>query len=154
MQHWAEAEKEKIRASLANVLASSMFAGSPRQQRFLEYLVTNTLNGEADRLKGYTIALEVFDRKDDFDPSLDAIVRVEATRLRNKLREYNDEQGKADEVRIEFRKGNYQLEFSFQVSASHDVDSGLSEKSNLSINAGWLLWSNWLDFANKPESRS
>ena len=130
MHHWAEAEKEKIRASLANVLASSMFAGSPRQQRFLEYLVTNTLNGEADRLKGYTIALEVFDRKDDFDPSLDAIVRVEATRLRNKLREYYDEQGKADEVRIDFRKGAYQLDFSFQESSNYDLDSGLLAKSN------------------------
>ena len=98
VQHWTEAEKANISASLANMLASPLFAGSPRQQRFLIYLVTHTLAGEADRLKGYTIALEVFDRKDDFDPSLDAIVRVEATRLRNKLREYYDTLGKSDAV--------------------------------------------------------
>ena len=114
VQHWTEAEKATISASLANMLASPLFAGSPRQQRFLIYLVTHTLAGEADRLKGYTIALEVFDRKDDFDPSLDAIVRVEATRLRNKLREYYDTLGKSDAVRIGFPKGSYALEISLQ----------------------------------------
>ncbi len=113
MQHWDEAERDKIRTSLANVLASSMFAGSPRQQRFLYYLVTNTLNGEADRLKGYTIAIDVFDRKDDFDPSLDAIVRVEATRLRNKLREYYDDVGRNDEFIIEFPKGGYAVQINY-----------------------------------------
>ena len=116
LQNWTEAEKASIRASLVNVLASPLFAGSPRQQRFLIYLVTNTLAGNADRLKGYTIALEVFDRKDDFDPSLDAIVRVEATRLRNKLREYYDTLGQNDAVRIDFPKGSYALEFSLHSS--------------------------------------
>ena len=113
-QNWTDAEKASIRTSLDSMLASPLFAGSPRQQRFLIYLVTNMLAGEADRLKGYTIALEVFDRKDDFDPSLDAIVRVEATRLRNKLREYYDTLGQSDAVRIDFPKGGYVLEISLQ----------------------------------------
>ncbi len=114
VQNWTDAEKANIRASLESMLASALFAGSPRQQRFLDYLVTNTLAGDADRLKGYTIALEVFDRKDDFDPSLDAIVRVEATRLRNKLREYYDTLGQSDAIRIGFPKGSYALEISLQ----------------------------------------
>ena len=116
VQHWTDAEKANIRASLENMLASPLFAGSPRQQRFLDYLVSNTLTGDAERLKGYTIALEVFDRKDDFDPTLDAIVRVEATRLRNKLREYYDTLGKSDAVRIDFPKGSYVLEIALQAS--------------------------------------
>ena len=109
MQQWSEAEQEKIRASMANMLASSLFSGSPRQQRFLDYLVNNTLNGDAAHLKGYTIAIDVFDRKDDFDPSLDAIVRVEATRLRNKLREYNHDLGRSDDFVIELPKGGYSV---------------------------------------------
>ncbi len=111
---WTESEKDQVRASLAMLQASPLFAGSPRQQRFLDYLVTNTLAGNANRLKGYTIAVEVFDRKEDFDPSLDAIVRVEATRLRNKLREYYDTLGKNDAVRIDFPKGGYVLEIALQ----------------------------------------
>ncbi len=113
-KQWTESEKDQVRASLTSMLVSPLFAGSPRQQRFLDYLVTNTLAGDADRLKGYTIAVEVFDRKEDFDPSLDAIVRVEATRLRNKLREYYDTLGKSDNVRIDFPKGSYVLEISIQ----------------------------------------
>ena len=116
VQQWTEAEQDQIRSSVAVILASPLFAGSPRQQRFLEYLVTNTLAHEAHRLKGYTIAVEVFDKESSFDPSLDAIVRVEATRLRNKLREYYDTLGKQDNVRIDFPKGSYAVEITLQQS--------------------------------------
>ena len=44
-QLWTQAEQDQIRASLAVMLASPLFAGSPRQQRFLDYLVTNILAG-------------------------------------------------------------------------------------------------------------
>lgn len=120
---WAEAEKKKIRTCVDNILSSSLFSGSPRQQRFLNFLVTKTLDGEANHLKGYTIAVEVFDRPGDFDPSVDSIVRVEATRLRNKLREYYAESGHADEVHIDFPKGGYHLEMSFRdaVSDGHAI---------------------------------
>jgi TolB-like protein/TPR repeat protein len=113
-KQWTNAEQNQICTSVNSMLASPLFAGSPRQQRFLDYLVTNTLAGNADRLKGYTIAVEVFDRNSDFDPSLDAIVRVEATRLRNKLREYYDTLGKNDSVRISFPKGSYAVEFNLK----------------------------------------
>ncbi|MDZ4141857.1 MAG: hypothetical protein U1C48_07615 [Methylotenera sp.] len=118
VQQWMDVEQNQIRASIDAMLASPLFAGSPRQRRFLDYLVINTLAGNADRLKGYTIAVEVFDRTSDFDPSLDAIVRVEATRLRNKLREYYDTLGKQDAVRINFPKGGYVLEITLQQSQS------------------------------------
>ena len=114
IQEWTETNKAEVLGSVKKMLASALFASSPRQQRFLEYMVTHTMAGNADRLKGYTIGVEVFDRTCDFDPSVDAIVRVEATRLRNKLREYYDGSGKADEVRIDFPKGGYQLNISFQ----------------------------------------
>lgn len=118
MQQWVDAEQKKIRTCINKMLASTFFASSPRQQRFLDYLVTNTLNGEARRLKGYTIAIDVFDRKDDFDPSLDAIVRVEATRLRNKLREYYDDLGRADDYVIELPKGSYGILITHRVPSA------------------------------------
>ena len=118
---WSEQEKTHIRCSLASILASSLFSGSPRQQRFLDYLVAHTLAGEAHRLKGYTIAVEVFDRENDFDSSLDAIVRVEATRLRNKLREYYDTFGQEESVRIELPKGSYGLEITVQKMHLQDL---------------------------------
>lgn len=129
-QTWDGLQKEKVLAALEKVLSCHIFSSSTRQQRFLKYLVAHTLNGDAERLKGYTIALEVFDRKDDFDPSLDSIVRVEATRLRNKLREYYVDLGGSDEVRFDFHKGSYQLDFSFRTASDHDIDSGLLPTTN------------------------
>ncbi len=130
-QQWTQAEQDQIRASLATMLASPLFAGSPRQQRFLDYLVTNILAGEVKRLKGYTIALDVFDRNDDFDPSQDAIVRVAATRLRNKLREYYDTLSKDDAIRINFPKGDYLLEFSLHSAPA--LERRISNSSVLNI---------------------
>ena len=123
----SDLEQAQVREHFAKMLASPLFAGSPRQARFLDYLVMNTLAGDADRLKGYTIALEVFDRKEDFDPNVDAIVRVEATRLRNKLREYYDtpssmQGGKEDPVRIDFPKGGYSLEIRIK-NANQTIES-------------------------------
>jgi adenylate cyclase len=51
--------------------------------------------------------VEVFDRDQRFDPAIDSIVRVEAGRLRSKLREYYGEFGQDDPVVIELPKGTY-----------------------------------------------
>jgi TolB-like protein len=104
---WAPVEIEQIQQQLAGVLASSIFAHSHRQSRFLRYIVQATLTGDAGRLNQRIIGIEVFDRPDSFDPLVDSIVRVEAARLRCKLREYYDELGKNDRVFIELPKGSY-----------------------------------------------
>ncbi|MCC7410132.1 MAG: hypothetical protein IT495_00650 [Gammaproteobacteria bacterium] len=96
-----------IRQQLERVLASSVFAHASRQSRFLRFVVEETLAGRDDRLKGYTIGVEVFDRDAGFDPSTDSIVRVEAGRLRAKLREYYETEGRGDSIRIELPKGGY-----------------------------------------------
>ncbi len=106
-QDRTDAEIVKARSCLDRILASPCFVQSERQQRFLKFIVTETLAGRTDRLKGYTIAVEVFDRDVSFDPAIDAIVRVEAARLRAKLREYYDREGRTDPVRFELPKGAY-----------------------------------------------
>lgn len=118
MDVFAKINQEKVRQYTGKVLTSPYFSNSPRQQRFLDYLISHSLNDETEHLKGYTIGVEVFDRDINFDPSVDSIVRVEATRIRNKLREYYDNEGAADEVRIHFRKGSYKLDFSISAQSS------------------------------------
>ena len=98
------------RDELARLVQSRQFRQADRQRRFLEFLVTETLAGHSDRLKGYTIGVEVFDREPGFDPALDAIVRVEAVRLRAKLSEYYQSEGSADPVRFEIPKGSYTIQ--------------------------------------------
>ncbi|MCP5201159.1 MAG: tetratricopeptide repeat protein [Gammaproteobacteria bacterium] len=98
-------------AQLERILASPQFADAPRQQRLLRYLVECSLAGETERLKGYTLGVDVFDRPADFDPSLDAIVRVEAGRLRTKLRDYYAGPGMADALQFVLPKGGYVMRF-------------------------------------------
>jgi adenylate cyclase len=103
------AQIAKARTCLDRILSSPCFVQSERQQRFLKFIVAETLAGHTDRLKGYAIAVEVFDRDVNFDPAVDAIVRVEAARLRAKLREYYDREGRTDPVRFEIPKGAYAI---------------------------------------------
>jgi len=102
-----EQQISAARNCLDRLLGSPVFARSERQCRFLSFLVTETLANHTDRLKEYTIGIEVFDRPPTFDPATEAIVRVEAGRLRSKLREYYEDEGREDTIRFELPKGNY-----------------------------------------------
>src|SRR5580700_4244824 len=131
-QNRADAEIAKARICLDRILASPCFVQSERQQRFLKFIVTEPLPGHTDRLKGYTIAVEVFDRDVNFDPAVDAIVRVEAARLRAKLREYYDREGRTDPVRFELPKGAYAIRLEWrapEITASLKGPSELSART-------------------------
>lgn len=104
-----EMEVAKARTCLDKILASPCFVQSERLQRFLRFIVTETMAGHTDRLKGYAIGVEVFDRDETFDPGIDAIVRVEAVRLRAKLREYYELEGRSDPLRFDLPKGSYAI---------------------------------------------
>lgn len=120
---WTEVEIAEAYTCLDKILASPMFVQAERQRRFLHYVVTETLAGRAEKLKGYTIGVEVFDREQSFDPAVDAIVRVEAARLRAKLREYYDGEGRTDPVRFELPKGNYAIHIELQGEKSPQAQS-------------------------------
>lgn len=108
---FSEADQDAIRAQLARVLRSTAFAHSQRRQKFLDYIVTETLAGRGGRLKGYTLAIEVFGRPESFDPGTDPLVRIEAGRLRDKLRAYYKGSGQSDPIRIDLPKGTYAPRF-------------------------------------------
>ena len=110
---WSESDQKAIREQLVRILNSGPFHQSQRRQRFLEYLVNETLAGRGERLKAYNVALEVFERPETFDPTVDPLVRIEAARLREKLREYYGTDGQDDFIHIDLPKGTYtpQIEF-------------------------------------------
>ena len=102
---------EEIQVELERVLASGPFANSHRSQRFLRYVVENSLNNRDESLKEYAIAVDVFDRDSSYDPGVDATVRVEAGRLRSRLRDFYAGEGRNDPVVIEVPKGGYRSTF-------------------------------------------
>ena len=120
------ADPDAIRAHVARITASELFAGAERLCRFLRFTVESTLNGRAADVKEYTLGREVFDRGDDYDPRLDPIVRVEARRLRSRLAEYYGGPGRDESLRVEYRKGSY---LPIVSSATADSRSGATARS-------------------------
>ncbi|MBZ9848596.1 hypothetical protein LB565_11450 [Mesorhizobium sp. CA14] len=96
-----------VRETLERLLASETFGRSERARRLLRYLVEREQAGEADRLKGVSIAMDVFGKDGDFDASTDAVVRVQAGRLRELLEQYFANEGVAEPVRIAIPRGGY-----------------------------------------------
>jgi TolB-like protein len=99
--------KETVMDALARVLANPEVGGNARPTRLLRHLVTETLAGREDRLKGTSLAIDVFERNVDFDPSADAVVRSEARRLRQALASHYFGAGARDPVVIAIPKGGY-----------------------------------------------
>lgn len=99
--------RELIEAELQKILSSSLFSKAPRHSRFLSFVVSKAVAGEAESVKEYLIGVEVFDRGAGYDPGTDPIVRAEARRLRARLAEYYRESGQHDPVHIELPKGTY-----------------------------------------------
>jgi len=102
----------EIQAELSRIFISGAFTNADRMKRFLKYVVDQSLHGKDDDFSEYCIGLRVYDRDDNFDPRLDSIVRVDAARLRSKLKEFYDSEGKGSSMRIEIPKGGYKATFS------------------------------------------
>jgi TolB-like protein/Tfp pilus assembly protein PilF len=96
---------EAVRAQLDKILASRAFAGADRPGRFLRFIVGQALAG--NHLKETLLGVEVFGRQPGYDPRLDGVVRVEAVKLRSRLKDYYETEGAADRVRIDLPKGGY-----------------------------------------------
>ncbi len=99
--HVVEMQRDRL-------LLSETFKTSPRLREFLQLTTSLTLVGRESEINQFLIATEVFKRPAElFDPQIDPIVRVEAARLRAKLREYYDVEGPDDAILIQYPKGTY-----------------------------------------------
>jgi hypothetical protein len=107
-----------VRDMLARVLSSETFKRSERARSLLTYIVEREQAGEAERLKGYTIGVDVFGKDQEFDSSTDAVVRVQAGRLRELLAQYYQTEGCADPLRIAIPLGTYIPTYEAAVSAT------------------------------------
>lgn len=93
---------------LDKVVNSHVLKGSESLCKLLNYLAERSVDPRAV-IKEFQIAAEVFGRSADFDPKLDATVRVQSSRLRAKLIEYYATDGIDDRWILELPKGTYTL---------------------------------------------
>ena len=77
-----------IRTQLKKILSSDVFARTERLSSFLNFVVEQSLNGQADSLKEQVLAVELYGKRSESDDDDYPPVRNDARRLRDKLREY------------------------------------------------------------------
>ena len=98
---------EQCEDQVRRVLRATTFRNATTLQQLLNFLASRSIAGAAENLKEYTIGVEALGRKSDFDPKIDPIVRVQSHRLRVKLKEYYEVEGKHDPILIQIPKGHY-----------------------------------------------
>ncbi|WP_157467777.1 hypothetical protein [Edaphobacter aggregans] len=109
------------------MLRSTTFRNATTLQQLVSFLASRSIAGAAENLKEYTIGVEALSRKSDFDPKIDPIVRVQSHRLRIKLKEYYDVEGKHDPILIQIPKGHYLPTFEVVSSTQTRTGSAASE---------------------------
>ena len=107
-----EQEKREFQA----LLASGIFDRAPNLSQVLTYVCEKYFEGSAEQIKEYNIAVEALGRPAGFDQKRDSIVRVEAHRLRKRLREYYEADGAGHSVRIDIPPGQYAPTFVHQLT--------------------------------------
>lgn len=100
-----------VRAHLQLILDSPEFAAAHRQQSFLRFIVEEALAGRGHEIKETVVASVVYGKPADYDPRIDSTVRVEASKLRQRLLRYYEGSGAAELLRITIPKGSYQPHF-------------------------------------------
>jgi hypothetical protein len=110
-------EKNELRT----VLNSGIFHRAPNLENLLTYVCARYFEGAAEQIKEYNIAVEALGRLAGFDPKRDSIVRVEAHRLRKRLRDYYEADGAGHAVRIEIPAGQYAPQFLRQTPPQPDL---------------------------------
>ena len=103
-------DRDRIRRQLTALASSTTFSSAPQLVSLLTYLVETELDGTAQELNQARIAMDVLGRSAAFDATTDSVVRVEAGRLRSRLRDYYSAEGSGDEIRFEIPKGRYRPE--------------------------------------------
>lgn len=107
-------------AQLERLVASPEFDVPARARRFLSYVVEETLAGRGDRIKAYSVGMEVFGRDKNFDAQNDPAVRIEAGRIRRALAHYYLVAGLSDPVIIDIPKGAYVPHFAWRTEQVTD----------------------------------
>ena len=119
----------QIKNQLQKISESHDFKSKRVLCKLLNYIAMETLEGREDKIKGYTIGLAVFNKDIDFDADQDALVRINAGRLRRVLSNYYSNEGVDDEIIIEIPLGGYVPVFT-KNSQTNSSPKSLSKLSN------------------------
>src|SRR5688572_1218682 len=133
MRSMPDPPEAAVRAELERILASDVFSRAQQLRRFLSFIVEHRLAGEKDALKESVLAHELYRKGTDFDGGVDPVVRVDARRLRDKLREYYE--GRSAPVVISLPKGSYVPVFEANAGAPTTSSAVSRSRAGLALGA-------------------
>ncbi len=128
---------DAIRNQLQQILVSPEFTATESQRKFLNFVVLETLSGNSDGIKGFTVATCVFGRGDDFDQAIDPIVSIQANKLRRALERYYLVAGHNDPVYIDIPKGTYVPVFTEQSPSTPIAASRVARAKASVVEESW-----------------
>jgi hypothetical protein len=105
----AEVETSPFREELQRVLTSETLRSSEALRRLLSYLAEAYLSGTARNLKEYMIGRDAMGKPADYDPRVDASVRVQIGKLRQRLDQYYTTEASDAAVQIKLPRGHFEL---------------------------------------------
>src|SRR5262245_32804504 len=162
-----DAQAAAIREQVERIVASPEFVATERGRKLLKFVVEETLAGRGQRIKGYSIATQVFGRGEEFDAQNDPVVRIEAGRVRRALERYYLVAGTSDRTIITIPKGGYLPVFAWRDKESQRADAppalgsssqqtrsrGAMELSLSSTDVPGILVVPFVDLGDGPGSR-
>lgn len=89
------------------IASSPLFAKAGQLREMLLYVTRRRLLDENVTIPEQEIACSALGRREDFNPSVDNIVRVQMSHLRNKLEDYFAAAGDTEPVQLRIPKGSY-----------------------------------------------
>jgi len=111
--------RETLAAELDRICESVAFRHSHQHQQFLRHLIDCKLAGRLSALREIALAIDFFRRPaSTYDPKVDAVVRVEAGRLRQRLDRYYHGEGAGAPFEISLAKGSYLPMFRLRAAAA------------------------------------
>lgn len=128
-----QSDNELIREQVEAIVASGVLGRSRFYTALLQYLAECGERGHVP--KEIEIAVEVFDRRDGFDPSQDSMVRVYAHNLRQKLQQYYAEQGTDAPRQVAIPKGEYRLTLETEIEKPDEFAQQSLPRSRLGLAA-------------------
>lgn len=103
----SQLDEGSIIEQLQRILSSDRFQRAPGSRALLAYAVTETLAGRSQRLSERTVGRYGLLHGESFRGGEDSSVRVQASRLRKRLRAYYTGEGDQDPIRIDLPPGSY-----------------------------------------------
>jgi len=133
-------EVQLVRAALDELLAWDELERSTQLADFLRYIVEAAIRGDEQKIKAYSIAVDVFGRPSSFDPQADPIVRVQGGRLRILLDRFYAEHRNKVPLRIRMPVGRYVPKFESAPILPPNLPNTPAESPDISPEDGSTLW--------------